>query len=93
MTAQGLQLPVCAPQLSAIRDTRANWQSQNHLYKLLHRVCHSTNQFGRRALAGKVPVQFYRKWVGPRRTRKEVEGMTGDASGRQVNVPGIPRGE
>ncbi|MGD9764470.1 MAG: nitrilase-related carbon-nitrogen hydrolase [Candidatus Binatia bacterium] len=56
--------------ISAIRDARRHWRSENHSFNLLHR--------GYTAVPGGVaecPLDFYRLWVGdPARARALVEG-------------------
>jgi amidase len=64
--------------VSAIRDARANWQSQNHLYKLLHRGYTGTinskeDRFGEPTCQ----FEFYNNWVkDPIGTQKKVEEIT-----------------
>lgn len=80
--------------ISAIRDTRKNWQSQNHLFKLLHRgYTGCLNSESEKAdYKSECPYEFYHTWIkDPEKARKAAESITRSTLGSsECVISGIP---
>lgn len=79
--------------VSAIRDARANDQSENHLYKLLHRGYTGTLNSGEDRVGDPTcGYSFYSDWVNnPEEVQKRVEGFTRKHPGvESAPIKGIP---
>lgn len=87
----GIQYAVLSKHL--IRDFRKHAQSQNHLFKLMHRGYTALEKSGE-PIAGlaECPFEFYRNWVkSPEKAQRQAKTITREKLGtKECPIDGIP---
>jgi amidase len=79
--------------LSSIRNFRAHGQSQNHIFKIMHRGYTGKINSGEDSRgAEKCPFEFYQNWVNnPQLAREQSEKLTRKTPGTsECPIDGIP---